>query len=251
MIEQLAALEASVSRLRDIAETLDAEQLRAPAYPRDWSIADVFSHVGSGAVVTQLRLDAGLAGTELADNFAQPIWDDWNAKTPEAKTADALSADRALLDRVESLTDEERARFTVSMGPLHVDLAGLLGLRLNEHALHTWDIEVVLDPSAALAPDATRLVVENLGMIVRFAAKPTGTQYDLHIRTTEPVRNFELLLGEGTASLSPSDDRHEPDLELPAEALIRLVYGRLDPDHTPPVRGSADLDELRRAFPGV
>ena len=39
---------------------------------------------------------------------------------------------------------------------------------------------------------------------------------------------------------------------LPAEALVRLVYGRLDPDHTPSFDGDeADLDELRRAFPGV
>jgi hypothetical protein len=40
---------------------------------------------------------------------------------------------------------------------------------------------------------------------------------------------------------------------LPAEALIRLVYGRLDAAHTPPsVRvENIDLDALRRAFPGV
>jgi hypothetical protein len=43
----------------------------------------------------------------------------------------------------------------------------------------------------------------------------------------------------------------DPDLVLPAEALIRLVYGRLDPEHTPPVGGTADLDELRRVFPGA
>ena len=43
----------------------------------------------------------------------------------------------------------------------------------------------------------------------------------------------------------------EPDLELPAEALVRLVYGRLDPDHTPAVRGGADLDVLRGVFPGA
>jgi hypothetical protein len=29
------------------------------------------------------------------------------------------------------------------------------------------------------------------------------------------------------------------------------VYGRLDPDHTPPVEtADADLDELRKVFPG-
>jgi hypothetical protein len=43
-----------------------------------------------------------------------------------------------------------------------------------------------------------------------------------------------------------------PDLRLPAEAFIRLVYGRLDSAHTPPVEtGSTHLDELRRLFPGL
>jgi hypothetical protein len=51
--------------------------------------------------------------------------------------------------------------------------------------------------------------------------------------------------------LEPGGDPPAPDLELPAEAFVRLVYGRLDPAHTPPVSGTADLDELRSVFPGV
>jgi hypothetical protein len=42
-------------------------------------------------------------------------------------------------------------------------------------------------------------------------------------------------------------------LDLPAEAFVRLVYGRLDPDHTPDAvtATGVDLDLLRRTFPGV
>ena len=46
--------------------------------------------------------------------------------------------------------------------------------------------------------------------------------------------------------------RREP--QPPAEAFLRLVYGRLDPDHTPAVdldAADVTLDELRRTFPGV
>jgi hypothetical protein len=42
-----------------------------------------------------------------------------------------------------------------------------------------------------------------------------------------------------------------PDLVLPAEACIRLVYGRLDPDHAGGAPEGPVLDELRRAFPGA
>jgi len=41
------------------------------------------------------------------------------------------------------------------------------------------------------------------------------------------------------------------ELRLPAEAFVRLVYGRLGPHHTPPVEADViDLDELRQLFPG-
>ena len=249
--DQVDALRASATRLRHIVEPLSADQLRAPAYPTEWSIADVLSHIGSGAVVMQLRLEAALAGPDLADDFAQRIWDEWNAKSPGEKRADALIADRTLLDRVESLTEEQRARFGFTMGPIQVDLARFLGLRLNEHAVHTWDIEVALEPDATVAPDAARLVVDDLGLIAQYTGKPTGIEHDLHVRATDPARDFTLSLGREKVSLTPCQDAHAPDLELPAEAFIRLVYGRLDPDHTPPIKGRADLDELRRAFPGV
>src|SRR5262249_39843 len=70
---------------------------------------------------------------------------------------------------------------------------------------------------------------------------------------SDPQRDFTLESGK-TVTLAPSaagEDAELPELRLPAEALVRLVYGRLDPGHTPPVetRG-VDLDELRRLFPG-
>jgi MDMPI C-terminal domain len=42
------------------------------------------------------------------------------------------------------------------------------------------------------------------------------------------------------------------EVQMPAEALLRLAYGRLDPEHTPAaVTGDpAALDRLRAVFPG-
>jgi hypothetical protein len=41
------------------------------------------------------------------------------------------------------------------------------------------------------------------------------------------------------------------EIQLPAEALLRLFYGRLDPDHTPAYTAEAiELDRLRAVFPG-
>jgi hypothetical protein len=49
------------------------------------------------------------------------------------------------------------------------------------------------------------------------------------------------------------DGATDGELLLPTESFLRLVYGRLDPDHTPPLEltGPVTLDELRAVFPGV
>ncbi len=42
----------------------------------------------------------------------------------------------------------------------------------------------------------------------------------------------------------------DPQTWISAEALIRLVYGRLDPDNTPAEATDERLGLLRTAFPG-
>jgi uncharacterized protein (TIGR03083 family) len=245
-------LDASAQRLADQVEPLTAPQIRQQAYPSEWTVADVLSHLGSGAVITRLRLE----GEEVD---MQAIWDEWNAKDPDAQAADALRADVELQRRLEALTAEDQDTMRFAMGPMELDLLTFLGMRLNEHSLHTWDVAVVFDSGATLPDDEAALIVDALPMIARFAGKPTGAARDLTIRTVSPSRTFALVLRPDGVTLSPGDagDAGDggdgPDLELPAEALIRLVYGRLDPDHSPAPDGAGAarlLEELRPAFPG-
>jgi hypothetical protein len=54
-----------------------------------------------------------------------------------------------------------------------------------------------------------------------------------------------------SVALTPSGPGAEADLTIPAEAFIRLVYGRLDPAHTPAgVQGPA-VEQLREIFTGI
>jgi len=251
MSDRLAALHGSVERLEGTVAGLDPARLGEPAYPAEWSIADVLSHLGSGAVILRGRLEDALSGADTSDDAAQAVWDEWNAKSPGDQASDALVADRALLDRLESMTDDERAGFRFAMGPMEFDIDGFVGLRLNEHALHLWDIEVALDPTATLAPGSVAAVADNLGLIVRFSGRPVSAARSITLVTTDPARAFVATLGPDQVELVPVDGATAPDLVLPTEALVRLVYGRLDPDHTPPVGGTADLDELRAVFPGI
>ena len=250
MTDPLEVLATSARHLRDIVERLGPSQLDAPAYPAEWTVADVLSHLGSGAVVLQRFLEDTLAGSETPADFAPSVWAEWDKKSSPIKATDSLLADKALLQRLGSLTDEERARFHFVMGPLSEDFSGFVCLRLNEHSLHTWDIEVTMAPRATLDPGAVALVVDRLETVTRFSGKPVDRDTRVTVRTNEPRRDFSITLGPDSVSLTPSTTGGKPDLELPAEAFIRLVYGRLDPNNTPPVDGIIDLNTLRHAFPG-
>jgi len=248
----IGALRHSHDRLQALVEPLDLGQLEQPSYASKWSIAQVLSHLGSQAEIFGMFLDAGLNGEEPPGREAfGPIWDSWNARNPQAQASDALHADQATLERFESLDEGQLARLHLPMWGMDLDATGLARMRVSEHAVHTWDVAVALDPAAKVAPDAVALLVDTLGQFVGRAAKPDGVQRRLRVLTTEPERDFILASGESVTLTPAGGEEGLPELRLPAEALIRLAYGRLDPAHTPPVQASGvDLDDLRGIFPG-
>ncbi len=250
----LQALGSSQQRLKTLVESLEAADLERATSDHGWSVADVLGHLGSQAEIFSLFLDAGLNGTEPPSNDVfGPIWAAWDAKTPQAKASDSLRVDASFLERVRSLDEEQLARFELRMFGMDVDATRLLGMRLGEHALHGWDVEVTFDEGATLAPDATELLVDGLGTLASRVGVPESRSRLINIVTSSPVRRF--ILDTGAVSLEPGEiAAPAARLELSAEALIRLVYGRLDDRHVgvpAPSATNVELDELRAMFPGV
>jgi uncharacterized protein (TIGR03083 family) len=238
--------------LRANVEPLTEDRLQQRSYCRDWSIAQVLSHLGSGAEIFGLFLEAGLNGVEPpgADVF-QPIWQAWNERSPQAQATDALATDETLVKRLESLAPDERDRMRLQLFGMDLDVTGLTKLRLGEHAVHSWDVAVALDPAATVAADAVNLLTDGLAPLVGRAGKPAASPQTVHVRTTNPDRDFVLETGDPVRLEEAPADGEGPRLTLPAEAWLRLVYGRLDPDHMPQVEAvGVDLDDLRQVFPG-
>jgi uncharacterized protein (TIGR03083 family) len=251
MSDATTALQASADQLRALVETLDAEQLRASAYPTEWTVSDVLSHLGSGADIFVRQVDDAVAGTPTPPDFSRSVWDDWDARTPEAQAAGLLASDAALLARLGELTPAEREDVVISMGPFTLNFDEYLGLRLNEHVLHTWDVDVAFNDDAVIPSEIVGAVLDNLGFVARFAGKPSGADRTYLVRTFNPARSYEISLTPDAVSTVETDSDAAADLELPAEAFIRLVYGRLDADHTPSSAADNEhLDELRKVFPG-
>jgi uncharacterized protein (TIGR03083 family) len=252
----ISALRHSHDRLRTSVEPLGPDQLNQQAYPTEWTIAQVLSHLGSQAEIFGMILEAGLAGREPPGREAfPPIWDTWNAKDPQAQASDALRADQATLERLESMNADEQERLHLQLFGMDIDTTGLARMRLSEHAVHSWDALVALDPSATLAPDAVALLIDTLDQLAARSSQPDGQKRTVRVSTSDPERRFILETGE-TVTLTPSDDDSPPEpdvseLRLPAEAFVRLIYGRMDGAHTPPTEtAGVELDELRQIFRG-
>ena len=250
----LAAMRASHDRTTALVSGLDVAGIEAPSYDSEWSIGQVLAHLGSQAQIFELFLEAGLGEHPVpGSEVFGPIWDVWNAKDPLAWRDDSLAASEVEVRTYESLDDATIDAFRISMFGMDLDLAGLLRMRLSEHAVHTWDIEVMSDPTATVAVDAVHLLLDGLGSAAARGGKPQGESFRVRVGTTDPQRDLVVSVGETVAiDAAEPDDSYDGSVDLPAEAFLRLVYGRLDPDHTPAFTesGARGLADLRAVFPG-
>ncbi|MFB9674422.1 maleylpyruvate isomerase family mycothiol-dependent enzyme [Streptosporangium vulgare] len=261
----IAALRTTHDELAAFVRGLDTADLTRPSACSEWTVAQVLSHLGSGAEIGLATLRAAQDGRETPDqDFNHSVWDRWNAKEPKEQAEDFLAADADIVAAFESLDADARERLRVKLGflprPGGVALVG--GMRLNEAALHSWDVRVAFDPKATVGRDAAEVLTDlyagPLDFLIGFLGRPDELDprlaTTLRVETTDPERVLGLTLGE-TVGFSEVPDPADVTLSLPGEAWSRLLSGRLAPEHTPPsvtVTGDGvTLDDLRRVFPGL
>jgi uncharacterized protein (TIGR03083 family) len=249
----IAVLRHSQDRLASLVGPLTPEQLRGPSY-HSWTIAQVLGHLGSQAELFTGWLTAALEGTDPPGrDIMQPIWDAWNAREPEAQAVDAVAYGERLMARFESLTDDQLAQMHLNLFGMELDAVGLARIRLSELAIHTWDIAVALDSTARVEAGAVGLLIDTLGFIANRTGKPRGKTFRLHVMPNNPQRHFSLAVGESVQLTEWTDAKADGELRIPGEAFLRLIYGRLDPQHNPEIEvtGPVGLRDLRQIFPGV
>jgi uncharacterized protein (TIGR03083 family) len=249
----IAALRSGHDRLADFVAGAAAGDLDHPSMCTEWTVAQVLSHLGSGAEIAM----ATVSGTAIEN---QEVWDGWNAKAPAEVAADFVTADERLVAWWEDRPDDELATLQVQLPflPAPLDAASAVGFRLSEVGLHGWDVAGAFDPAAAVAADAAALLVDRLpmmvGLIGRFTPRETRPAGDtaITVTTSAPARQYELQLGDVVDLRPATGAATSGTLTLPAEALLRLTAGRLSPDreHGATATGALTLDQLRRAFPG-
>lgn len=242
-------------RLAELVIELGPEQLRTRSFATEWTVADVLSHLGSGAELGLLRLTAVDADGPTHEQMAQ-VWAMWDQRMPEQQAVEAIAVDERFVVALEQLDDAALAELHRELAGIDLDADNVLRLRVSEQAMHGWDIAVAFDDRASVAEPAVPALLEILPVTLRSAAQQHDEELWLRVTTTEPARDLVLELTKGEVRLHPRTDdaarELDGELSMPAEALLRLVYGRLDPRHTPGVKTSDDtlLDRLRAIFRG-
>jgi hypothetical protein len=175
--------------------------------------------------------------------------------SPADRAAQSVVWDRRQVAVLESLDDDALSNLRVHMIGMELDVATAVGFRLGEHAVHSWDVAVSFDPRAEIPVSSAELLVDRVGFLASRTGKAAGAGGHRHIEvvTVRPDRKFFLTITDTVSLGQEADGASLGTLELSGPALVRLVYGRLDPDHTPSdvkAEGEADLAELRRVFSG-
>ncbi len=254
----IEALRTGHDRLVSLVSSLTPEQLTGPSAASEWTVAEVLSHLGSGAEINAAVLQTAASGDAGAGGVqTQVIWDRWNAMEPARQAEQVVFANQDLVRRLEGLDAAARADLRIDVGwlPEPVDVATFAGLRLNEFALHSWDVRSALDPTAILAPEAVAILLSASAPLIGFIGKAEALAHrpvTVAIETTEPDRRLGLSIAD-RVTLTDAPASPDATASMPAESWLRLTSGRLPPDRTRAevtVSGSVTLDDLRRVFPG-
>ncbi|MET0236876.1 MAG: maleylpyruvate isomerase family mycothiol-dependent enzyme [Kibdelosporangium sp.] len=248
----ITALRSEHDSLAGLVRTLTDDQLATTSGAAEWTVAQVLSHLGSGAEIGRAPIARAAGETvEVEDN--QTIWARWDASAPRAQAEGFLDYNSRWLDTVEALTPEQRSSLTVDLGflPEPIPLVTALGMRLNEVANHSWDVRVAFDADAGVDADSAAVLVDQwtgpVSFMLGFLAKPAELADPVSVATP----GAGLVIDD---AVTVADHLESPSATFngPPEAFIRLINGRLKApyDRGVTVEGSITLDDLRRVFPG-
>lgn len=251
----IAALRSTHDDLAALVTGLSDEQLTGPSGSAEWPLAQVLSHLGSGAEIGLASLSAATgAAPAPAQDFNQSVWDRWNAQSPQEQAAGFLEHDARLVAAYEALTSDQRENLQVDLGFVKLPLSALAGMRLSEAAQHSWDVRVALDPDATIPESSAQLLAEQFAGGLAFLPGFVGKADALAKQAVVEIKGsgFGIVVADGV-TLTDAVSNPTATFVGPLEAAIRLVGGRLTLAHTPTgveVIGDVTLDELRTVFPG-
>ena len=251
VIRQEVAVIGTLARgLHEFLNGLSPNDLRRHSACDAWTVRDVAGHLTNRAERQITSMTRGRAGDSAAPSgFVAPT----DNMAMSAENADADIAYSI------SLGDDLVPTFERNYRQLHMLLNSFSGdnwrcdcwhprrgtmtareyvsQRIQELAVHDWDIRSAFDPEAALHPDAIPVLLGMSERWLRAAYNPAGDppaneiRYHFALSDGDPidviVRTEGVQVGPG---LHPSPDDIDMVVACSANTYLLLAYGRIDVD---------------------
>ena len=233
---QVEALRSEYERLARHLRALDADGLAAPSTCEGWSAADVAAHLAWNARLYIRSLGMGLAGEappppaaagapKITADFVRDRAVELREKLGDGLLQSFEEHNAGFIDMLDGLDSDVRETLTVPFLNDTIPLRRLIGLRINEVALHSWDVRSPGDDQAALVEDAALASIELWRETIGRRLRPGP---DARVRI-EPAGGgaFDVTGGESPSTGPPSGD---PDASLmgTASAIALFLSGRAD-----------------------
>ena len=126
-------------------------------------------------------------------------------------------------------------------------------MRLAEHVLPTWDVEVIRDPGAAVAGDAAGLVLDFQMQLAGMIGKPRDQKLHVHVTTERPsgLRADCRFRGRDAGPGRPGPGGRRSDPAAARRGVRPATVRAAGREHPAQVEAyGVDLDDLRQVFPG-
>ncbi len=245
-------LEDETARVASWLRSRTTGELDAPAVG-DWSIREVVAHLVVVADFYAGNVERGALGDSAAPPGRPPAGSMRGASAAAGVLAGAAATAAATSEDPLGAFEQSAKRLNAQLTGLNQDQLDLPGyhpggllplnrfllLRAKELCVHEWDMRAPNDASARISElgvaAVLRIIDENIASgSLRWAYLPdAGVAEPLHVgvELDDPVR-WSAAFTVTADSIDMHNNARTPDATITgdAEAFVRVVYGRLDPD---------------------
>ncbi len=242
---------AEAARLGDFLAGLDAEGWNRDSACSEWKVADVVAHLAQGSGGSALALTRAQAGDSSPPEGQRLLDAGERASEMTAERAIAYGSEMEPSDLLRAYTEGQQRLGQAAQGlqagdwekpsfhrrgiiPMHENVAR----RIQELAIHGWDIRSAFDPAAELSEAAagliTTLAYRWLNASFRPVAGAGPARFRFQVSGAPPVSQDVVLEGDGFRIEPAGDAPADVTFRGNASAYVLLIYGRLDLSAGPP-----------------
>ncbi len=245
MQSTIELLRSESTRLGDFLAGLDAEGWARQSACTEWTVADAAAHLSQGSDGSALALSRARSGDPSPPEGQRLLDAGERASELTAERAIAFRGDKAAADLLQAFTAGADRLVQTALGltaedwekpsfhrrgliPVHENVTR----RIQETAIHGWDIRSAFDPASELSEEAAGLIINVAHRWLNACFVPLSdsesARFRFEVSSVASVNEDVVLEGNGFRIEPAGDTPADVTFRSNASAYVLLIYGRLD-----------------------